>query len=81
MNYSDNPGHCRVDFFKESGKWYDTVTIDMSSLYNEPFIHNAVKFAVHQAVGKRYIGMWAVCLKPYHKNEYPVMFVWKGLEI
>lgn len=32
-NYSENEGSVRVDFFKDSGKWHETVAVDMRSFY------------------------------------------------
>lgn len=77
-NYSDEPGHVRCDAFKESGKWYETFQIDMTELYNEPLIHDAVKTAVHVALKGRLIGMRMVVLLPYHTNEHPISFVYNG---
>ena len=43
-NYSDKPSMVRVDFFKESGKWYTTEAIDMLEAWDSPLlIHEAVK--------------------------------------
>ena len=81
MNYSDEPGHCRVDFFKPSGKWYDTIVVDFTGLYDEPVIHNALKKALIKSVGNHYKEMQAVCLEPYHKHEHPVSLIWKGVDI
>jgi hypothetical protein len=74
-HYSDRPGHCRVDFFKPSGKWYTTEAVDFDDFYHEPLIHDAF----HKALKKhfngmsRLAGMTAVCLEPYHEHEHPLM--------
>ena len=72
MGYSDKESIVRVDFFKPSGKWYDTRAVDMDGFYNTDVIHEAVKLALHKA-GCADRGFIAVVLKPYHKNSFPVM--------
>lgn len=37
MHYSEKPGMVRVDFFKESGKWYTTEAMDMNDWYNKGY--------------------------------------------
>ena len=74
-HYSDRPGLVRVDFFKE---WYASQAIDMSSGYNRPSIHGALKIALNEQLAMpdgrlRYGGMTAVCLEPYHVHEHPIM--------
>lgn len=72
-NYSDNPGMVRVDFFKESGKWYMTESINMSAFYNHGIIpHDAVEAAL-EAEGRNLKHFTRVVLEPYHKAAYPVM--------
>ncbi len=81
MNYSNNPGLCRVDFFKPSGKWYATESINFTGHYNhEDGPVGALRAALAVDLRKedgslRYEGMWAVCSDPYHVNAYPVMVV------
>jgi len=33
MSFTTNEGRVRVDFFKPSGKWYGTASVDMSAYY------------------------------------------------
>lgn len=75
-NYSDKPGSVRVDFFKESGKWYATEAVDMTGEYEDWNIWEALKrhFPRRDNGTFRYSGMWAVCLNPYSKHAHPVMF-------
>lgn len=78
MNYSDNPGHCRVDFFMASGRWYTTEVIDMSGLYNEKSLYRAVALAINKQITTdtghiRMAGMVAIVLEPYHVNAFPIM--------
>jgi hypothetical protein len=70
-HYSDNPGHVRADFFKESGKWYMTETINMEPYYNELDIFVAVKKALVDS-GRGDTTLMVVVLEPYHRNAYPV---------
>jgi hypothetical protein len=77
MHYCEEPSMVRVDFFKESGKWYTTEAIQFSR-YDESLIHNAfensLRAALKEPSGKlRLSGMWAVCLHPYHQHEHPLM--------
>ena len=74
MNYSNNPNHVRVDFFKESGKWFDTVEIPwLEEYYEDGDIHDALIRSIHAKIGFSYSGMDAVCLEPYHKYSHPIM--------
>lgn len=77
-HYIENPGMCRVDFFKESGKWYTTEAIDLSPWYtNQPY--DALTFALKKHLlrkegsGYRLSGMWAICLEPYNHLSFPLM--------
>ena len=86
MGYSENPAMVRVDFFKESGKWYCTEAIEWtgawcgsektSSLTKLPHqgIHDAFRqsLADHFSDKPRLLGMRAICLKPYHEHEHPI---------
>jgi hypothetical protein len=80
MYYSGHPGHCRVDFFKPSGKWYTTERLDWADYYNEPLIHEAFRKILFKQINQRYLGMQAVCLEPYHINSHPVSLIWDGEE-
>jgi hypothetical protein len=76
-NYTEAENHCRVDFFKESGKWYTTEAVWFHDAY---YASNAVSafeaaLADHFANQQRLTGMRAVCLHPYCKNAYPVSVI------
>lgn len=73
MNYSNNPKMVRVDFFKESGKWYTTEEMEWLYYNGENQIHDAFLWSLIQAFNGRYAGMTAVCLHPYHANAHPLM--------
>jgi len=78
VGYSSDDSDVRVDFFKESGKWYATESIKMEN-WDEPSFHDAFKHALNEALYMpkadrlRYSDMTAVCLEPYHKHSHPIM--------
>lgn len=72
-HYADNPGMVRVDYFKDSGKWYMTEAHDMSEFYNEPSIHDAVRKTLERD-GRWLPHFTIVVLKPYHQHAHPVSF-------
>lgn len=78
MGYSNDVTMVRVDFFKNSGKWYTTEAVKMEA-WDEPIVHDVLKEAINDTFylpeeGRlRYGGMIAVCLEPYHKNAHPLM--------
>lgn len=77
MHYSPNPTHCRVDFFKDTGKWYDTVVLTMGSTEEEYNAYLPTEFARQLALQypNNYKGMTAVCLEPYSSHSHPVSCV------
>jgi hypothetical protein len=76
-NYSEEAHMCRVDFWKESGKWYTTEAISFDGLYDLDFIHDAFRIALKRHFGEtpRLIGMTAICLEPYHKLSHPISLI------
>jgi len=74
MGYSVDDTFVRVDFFREGGKWYDTESIKWKSYDNkEKTLNELFREYLNDQIKDRYSGMWAVCLKPYHENSYPLM--------
>lgn len=79
MNYTDDAFMVRVDFFKESGKWYTTEAVRWTGGYRDVLIHRAFIASLEnhlQKEGKaelRLSGMTAVCLEPYHEHACPIM--------
>lgn len=73
-HYSDNPGSVRVDYFKASGKWYMTESVDMSGHFRDPSVHEAVRLSLQEA-GRWLPHFTIVVLDPHHQNSYPVMFI------
>ncbi len=67
MNYTENPAMCRVDFFKDTGKWYTTEAISFHDVY-ELSPHDALT----KVIAGRLTDMTAVCLDPYVENSFPV---------
>lgn len=72
MHYSDKPQMVRVDFFKESGKWYATEAIEWMH-YSKMLIHDAFIRSLQASCNGRFSGMTAVCLEPYHEHAHPIM--------
>lgn len=78
-HYSNDEGMVRIDRFKPSGKWYDTVAADMTGLYNWTDLSSAVFRAWQEAGGgdttSRQLeeGWSIVCLEPYHRHACPIM--------
>lgn len=74
-HYSNNPNECRVDFFKEHGKWYATEMVKFNSINyrNHPMYAFAFALQFHFENGIRYEGMIAICLEPYVEFQFPLM--------
>lgn len=86
MAFTTNSGRVRVDFFKPSGKWYGTASVDMTNHY-EGLIHKCF-MAACEAEQANANGEWGhtfkprdilcegwsiVCLEPYHEHSHPIM--------
>jgi hypothetical protein len=79
MGYTDDESMVRVDFFKESGKWYTTEAVRWTgewggnSVIHEEFA-KSLRDHFSKDVGseKRLSEMDAICLYPYHKNKHPI---------
>ena len=79
MHYSENPGNVRIDIFKEHGKWYTTEVIKMNNYYEQLTVKAVIsacldKFYDPKTKKLLFKDMWVVCLEPYCKYEFPVMF-------
>jgi hypothetical protein len=79
--YSTNPAMCRVDVWKLSGKWYETIAVEFKD-YNEQ-IHEAFEDTVVRALKQpdgymRLGGMHATCLEPYHQHAHPISMIIPG---
>lgn len=78
MGYSTDPEMVRVDFFKESGKWYTDEAVRWTGGY-----YHQKDFNIQQAFAKslrdhfkdnpkRLSDMDAICLEPYHEYSHPI---------
>ena len=81
-NYSNDPRMVRVDFFKESGKWYTTEAVMWAGDWETDNIRDSFITSLCRHLydpknkdGFRLKDMTAVCLTPYHKNAHPQMLV------
>lgn len=72
-NYSNEVGSVRVDFFKESGKWYTTEAVMWTGKYSSGQIHDEFRKSLKEHLAGRMYDMTAVCLIPYHVNAHPLM--------
>lgn len=73
MNYTENPGMCRVDYFKPSGKWYSTEALDFAPHYDHSPVDALLRAIASRPEPTRFSGMTAVCLEPYTEHQFPVM--------
>ncbi len=71
MGYSADESMVRVDFFKPSGKWYDTEAVLWTGRYDGD-IHVAFAKSLRDHLQGRMKGMDAVCLEPYHEHSHPL---------
>ena len=76
-HYSESENSVRVDFFKESGKWYTTEAVKWDNDIYKGLINECFKTALIRHLksesGFRLSGMIAVCLDPYHEHSFPLM--------
>ena len=56
-NYSSDASQCRVDFFKESGKWYDTQHFAWLHWGHDKLIHDVFRDSLNAAFPSSYQGM------------------------
>jgi hypothetical protein len=77
-NYSCDPRSCRVDFFKDTGKWYETEAVVFLGGYvggpNNPILED-FRRSLNAHLNGRLKGMQAVCLSPYHENSHPISII------
>ena len=80
MGYNSDDSMVRVDFFKESGRWYSSEDMkwDRYSVIDErgdiELINDTFKRCLDKTFGKdAYEGMIAICLEPYHEHAFPLM--------
>jgi hypothetical protein len=75
MGYTEQEDMVRVDFFKQSGKWYCTEAVRWIGWGKENLIHDAFKKSLRahfKDCPNRLSDMDAICLKPYHELEHPI---------
>lgn len=73
MGYAVSDSVVRADRFKPSGKWYDSIALEMGSQFEISSIHDAINAALERqgvTLGK---GWSLVVLEPYHKHSHPIM--------
>jgi hypothetical protein len=79
VNYSDDVDSVRVDIWKQSGKWYETVALKWdrySSKDENGKIVELINDTFRRCMKEQYPGNWkgmrAICLEPYHENSHPI---------
>lgn len=81
MHYSNSPEMVRVDIWKPSGKWYETVALKWdrykTHLVGRPveLIHDTFRRCMKEQYPGSWLGMRATCLEPYHEHSHPVSIV------
>lgn len=78
MGYSENESSIRVDFFKESGKWYTVEAVQWTGEWkaDKGLIHNEFAKSLRDHFSdcpNRFGNMDAVCFAPYYEFKTPVM--------
>ena len=76
MGYSEDTDMVRVDFFKNSGKFYVTEAVRWTGKYNEGEIREEFAKSLRDHFKKgnheRLSTMDAICLEPYHEHSHPI---------
>ena len=76
MGYTEDDSMVRVDFFKESGKWYTTEAIKWIGYDGNILIHDAFSLSLFYHLYEnnklRLFEMQAICLEPYHSHSHPI---------
>jgi hypothetical protein len=73
----------RTDFWKESGKWVATETIEWDRFYtkdplgNVELIHETFYRCLKDQIGNRYNGLVVTCLEPWHEHSHPISILYK----
>lgn len=73
MGYAVSDGVVRADRFKPSGKWYDSIALEMGAVYDDNLIHDAVRRAMELQRVKLEKDWMLVVLEPYHKHSHPII--------
>ena len=78
MGFTTKEGMVRVDFFKQSGKWYTTEEMYWDRYFthecgNTELFHETFIRCLNKSFPDRYTEMIAVCLKPYHEHSHPIL--------
>jgi hypothetical protein len=78
VHYSNQVNSCRIDFFRQDGKWFATIAVKFTQEEYAMPPHDALRSALRREVSNHYLSLQAVCLEPYSKYSYPVSLVWEG---
>ena len=72
MGFTTDEEMVRVDFFKPSGKWYATEEMKWTGSYDSGYLPDVYRMLLWKTFGKRFQGLFAVCLEPYHQHAHPL---------
>ncbi len=74
MGYAVSETIVRADQFKPSGKWYQSIALEMGAHWTAPSIPDAIKECLmKQGYGEVKDGWSIVVLEPYHQHSHPIM--------
>ena len=74
MGYINDDSYVRVDFFKQSGKWYTTISMQWIGYYGD--IKDEFKKSIKEFFKDKdytFEDFDAICLDPYNIHSHPLM--------
>lgn len=74
-HFTTDPRSCRVDIWRDTGKWYTTIAVVFENAHYtaETSPHHALADALRRALPQgTFSGMTATCLAPYHTFSHPI---------
>lgn len=80
MGYCEDDQFVRVDFFKTTGKWYDTASMKWDRYHSVgkdgsvEDIRETFERCIKEQFKNR-SDMMAVCLHPYHEHSHPISLI------
>lgn len=80
MGFATEDHMVRVDLWKDSGKWYDTVALKWDRYETKKdnaveLIHETFRRCFKEQFFNHYMGMRATCLEPYHEHSHPLSII------
>lgn len=77
MGYSISSEQVRIDLWKSSGKWHDTIALRWDRYFitiagKSEDLHETFARCMKEQHPDKYIGMRATCLEPYSEIALPI---------